>query len=77
VQTLLLRKAVDLTFDGEQDIDALDRLGRDRRLAEPSEIKELAPAVRPARSLDDRACLAIGLVEPAEAGIGVACISPA
>lgn len=49
----------------------------DRRLAEPHEIKELAPAVRPARSLDDRASLAIGLVDLAEAGVGVACISTA
>ena len=62
-QALLRRKAVDLALDGEQDIDALDRLGRDRRLAEPRQIKELAPAMRPARGLDDRACFAIGLVE--------------
>ena len=40
-------------------------------LAEPREIKELAPAVRPARGLDDWAALAIGLVEPAKAGVGV------
>src|SRR5262249_4732521 len=70
-QTLLRRKTVDLALDGEQNIDALDRLGRDRRLGEPCEIKELTPAMRPAGGLDDRPSLAIGFVEPAEAGIGV------
>ena len=40
-QTLLRRETVDLTFDGEQNIDALDRFGRDRRLAEPREVKNL------------------------------------
>ncbi len=53
-QTLLGNKTVDLALDGEQNIDAIDRLGRDRRLAEPREIKELAAAECPARSLDDR-----------------------
>ena len=48
MQTPLRRKTVDLTLDGEQYIDALDRLGRDRRLAEPREIEELASAMRPA-----------------------------
>ncbi|NYG45363.1 hypothetical protein GGD67_002821 [Bradyrhizobium sp. IAR9] len=52
-QTLLRSKTVDLALDGEQDIEALDRLGRDRRLAEPREIKEFAPAVRPARGFHD------------------------
>jgi hypothetical protein len=56
-------KTVDLAFDGEQNIDALDRLSRERGLAEPREIKELAPVVRPARGLDDRACFAIGLIK--------------
>ncbi len=66
---LLRSKTVDLTFDSEQDIDALDRFGGDQRLAEPPEIDELAPAMCPARSFDDRTWLAIGLVEPAEAGM--------
>jgi hypothetical protein len=44
-QAPLGRKPVDLAFDGERDIDALDRLGCDRRLAEPREIEELAPAI--------------------------------
>src|SRR5215207_4954871 len=66
-QTLLRSKTVDLTFDGEQDIDALDRLGRDRRLGESREIEEVCPA----SSFNDRTWLAIGLVEPAEASIGV------
>lgn len=46
-QALPRSKTVDLTFDGEQDIDALDCLGRERRFAEPPEIEELAPAVCP------------------------------
>nr|WP_271605567.1 transposase [Bradyrhizobium sp. CCBAU 11434] len=41
------RKTVALASVGNS-IDALDRLGRDRRVAEPREIKELALAVRPA-----------------------------
>ena len=69
-QTRLRSKTVDLALDGEQDIDALDCLGRDRRLAEPREIKELAPPVS-ARGFDDRTRFAVGLVEPGEAGIGV------
>jgi hypothetical protein len=40
------RHAVDLALDGEQSIDALDRLGRDRRLVEARQIEELAPPVR-------------------------------
>ncbi len=40
-EAFLRSKTVDLTFDGEQDIiDALDRLGRDRRFCEPCQIKE-------------------------------------
>ena len=39
------------------DIDALDRLGCDRRLAEPRQIEELAPCMRPARGFDDRTSL--------------------
>jgi len=67
----LRSKTVDLTFDGEQDIDALDRFGCDRRFAEPREIEELASPVSPARGLDDRTFFAIGIVELAEPGVGV------
>ncbi len=70
-QALLWHEAVDLALDGEQDIDALDRLGRNRRLVEPRQVKELAPCMRPARSFDDRTSLAVGLVEFCEAGVGV------
>ena len=56
----LRRQAVDLALDGEQRIDALDRLDRDRRLVEPRQIEELAPRMRPARRLDDRPRLAVG-----------------
>lgn len=47
----------------------LNRSGRDRRLSEARQIKELASGVCPARGLDDRAALATGLVEPAKAGV--------
>ena len=70
-QALLWHEAVDLALDGEQDIDALDRLDGDRRLAEPRQVKELAPAMCPARSFDDRSRFAVGLVELGEAGVGV------
>jgi hypothetical protein len=40
-QTFQRRKAVDLAFDSEQDIDALDRLGRDRRLVSRARSKNL------------------------------------
>jgi hypothetical protein len=36
----LRRKTVDLAFDGEQDIDALDRLGRDRRLLASAKLSD-------------------------------------
>src|SRR6266571_2371912 len=58
----LWRKAVDLALDGEQGIDALDRLGRDRRLVDPSEIEELASSVCPASGLDHWPRLAVSLV---------------
>src|SRR5262249_53903074 len=70
-RALLGREAVDLALDGEQAIDALDRPGRDRRLIEARQIEELAPSVRPAGGLDDGAGFAVGLVELAEAGVGV------
>ncbi len=52
-QALLWHEAVYLALDGEQDIDALDRLGGDRRLAEPCQIEELAPPMCPARGFDE------------------------
>src|SRR5207249_4349367 len=45
-------------LDGEQLIDALDRLDRDRRLVEAGEFEEVAPRMGPTRDLDDRARLA-------------------
>src|SRR5207244_3431607 len=68
---LVRRRAVDLALDREQRVDALDRLDRDRRLVDARQIEELAPRVRPARRLDDRAGLARGRVEPIEPRIGV------
>jgi hypothetical protein len=57
-----------LALDGEHGIDALDRLSGDRRLAQPRQVKELAPPVCPARSFNDRSGFAVGLVELGEAG---------
>jgi hypothetical protein len=56
----LRRHAVDLALDGEQDIDALDRFDRNRRLVDACQIEELAPPMRPAGGLDDGSCLAVG-----------------
>ena len=70
-QALLWNEAVNLALDGEQDIDALDRLDRDRRLAEPRQIEELASRMRPTRSLDDRSWFTVGLVQPVEPRVGV------
>jgi hypothetical protein len=67
----LWRHAVDLALDGEQDIDALDRLGRDRRLVDARQIEELAPPMRPAGGLDHWPRLTISLVETIEPGIRV------
>ena len=67
----LRRQAVDLALDGEQRIDALDRLDRDRRLVDARQIEELAPRMRPAGRFDDRPRLAVGLIEPVEPRIGV------
>ena len=68
---LLRRHAVDLTLDGEQGIDALDRLDRDRSLVDARQIEELAPRMCPAGRLDDLSRLAVGLVQSVEPGIGV------
>ena len=45
-QALLWHEAVDLAFDSEQDIDALDRLHGNRRLAEPHQVKKLVPSTQ-------------------------------
>src|SRR5205085_1658962 len=70
-EALLRRQAVDLALDGEQGVDALHRFERDRRLADAGEVEKLAPRMRPACRLDDRASRASGVVEPVEAGIGI------
>ena len=70
-EALFGREAVDLALDGEQGIDALDCLDRDRRFLQPRQVEELASPMRPAGRLDDRSALARGLVEPVEPGIGI------
>ena len=51
------RQAVDLALDGEQRIDARNRLAGDRRLVDPGQIEELAPRMGPTGGLDDRPAL--------------------
>jgi len=48
------RFAVDVALDGEQFVDAAHDLLGDGRLGEPRQVEEVAPAVRPARGLEDR-----------------------
>src|SRR3954470_17995496 len=69
--SLLRRHTVDFAFDGEQGIDALDRLGSDGRVVDARQIEELAPRVRPAGGLDDGPRLAVGFIEPVEPSIGI------
>ena len=76
VAPLLGRQPVDVALDGEQRIDAGDRLDGDRRLVEPRQVEELAPRMGPARRLDDRPGLAASLVQPVVAGIGVGLHQP-
>src|SRR5262249_6651872 len=70
----------DLALDIKDRIDALDRCERQRRDdrqlpaylgRDIGQHEELAPAVRPTRSLRDRPRFAASLVEPVEAGIGI------
>jgi hypothetical protein len=68
---LLGRGAVDLALDGEDLVDAANRLDRQWRLPQIGQHKELAPAVRPARRFGDPAGSSLGVVEIIEAGIGV------
>src|SRR5258708_3824722 len=63
--------AVDLALDGEDLVDAANRLDRQWRLPQIGQHKELAPAVGPARRFGDPAGSALGVVEIIEAGIGV------
>src|SRR5437660_3830670 len=63
--------AVDLALDGEDLVDAANRLDRQWRLPQIGQHKELAPAMRPARRFDDPAGSSLGVVEVIEAGIGV------
>jgi hypothetical protein len=42
-RALVRCQAIDLALDGEQRIDPLDRLDRDRRLVDAGDVEELAP----------------------------------
>ena len=74
--TLGRRAAVDLALDGEDRVDAPDRLARQRCLAEIGQLKEVAPAMAPARRLGDRPGLALAVVELAEPGISIGLEDP-
>jgi len=65
------RAAVDFALDGEDRIDAADRLARQRRLAQIGQFEEVAPSMAPARGLGNRARFALSVVEIAEPGISV------
>jgi hypothetical protein len=69
-KALRRREATDLALDGEQGIDALQRLDGDRRLVEPRKVEEVAPRVRPAGGLGDWRGLAPRVIEPVEPSIG-------
>ena len=51
---------IDLALDGEQRVDAGDRLDADRRLVQSHQVEEVAPRMGPAGDLDDRPRLAAG-----------------
>lgn len=60
---LVRRQAGDVALDGEQGVDAGHRLDGDGRLLQLRQLIEFAPAMRPARRLDDGAFV----VQPIEA----------
>src|SRR5207244_5138087 len=68
---LLGPDTIDLALDGEDLVDAANRLDRQWRLPQIGQHKELAPAVGPARRFGDRAGSPLGIVEITEAGVGV------
>ena len=70
-QALLRRSAVDVPLEIEDGVDPTHRLERDRYLGHVGQHVELAPAVRPARRLGDRAGFSPGVIEIVEPGIGI------
>ena len=70
-QPVAARLAADPALDGEDLVDALDRLDRQRRFAQVGLLEEVASAMAPASRLGDRAWFAFAVVELAEPGIGV------
>ena len=70
-QSVIGRLAVDPAFDGEDLVDAPNRLDRQRRLAQIGLLEEVAPAVAPASRLGDRARFAFAVVELTEPGISI------
>jgi hypothetical protein len=49
------RRTIDLAFDREALVNAVHRLGRQRRSPQIGQLEELAPVVAPARGFDDTA----------------------
>ena len=75
-QSVAGRQAVDCTLNSEEFVDAADRLDRQRRLPEISQLEELASPVAPARRLGDRLRLALAVVKFAEPGISIGLQNP-
>src|SRR5262249_57398902 len=71
IQPVAGRQTVDPALDREDLVDAPNHLDGQWRLAEITQLEEVAPAMAPARRLGDRAGFAFAIVELAEAGIGV------
>jgi hypothetical protein len=70
-QALIGGQAVDGALGCEDRVDPPHRLGGERGTGDLGELEQLAPAMRPARGLGDRAGLAAWRVELVEPGIGV------
>jgi hypothetical protein len=67
-QTVAGLQTVDLALDGEDLVDAPDRLARQRRLPEIGQFEEMAPPMAPARGFRNRPGLALAIIEVAEPG---------
>lgn len=72
MRTALVRsQAVGGALDLEDRVDPRHRLDGDRSLPQVSQLEELAPGMRPAGCLAERAWFATGLVQPTEPGEGI------
>ena len=63
--------AIDLALNREDRVDVADRFDGEWRLAQIRQLKEFATAVAPARGLNDRARLALCVIEITKPGISI------